>query len=384
MIDNTRLHLQQILESNSFHVLFCFLSSLCCLLPLFLSSPSNFEEKPLRAALSSSTSGYTFSSVATITLVIPLFFDLLLDLLAIYIDASRNKIRKKLNPTKSETAKFTFLNISERFLILIGLTISPMVAFLPKSTENLAFIYLCCNKCQLNLVGGTLVLSLCRYNKEYWTVRSTLLSLLSFGVGLIGSPFIDNVYAAENPVMKLVILIDLSTFVLTIGPAFVFMINSSRWLILVYFKAYYLRRYLMCSSKLQPDIETRKGDRKDKAGSDHIFFPMVYTLCGMILVLLVLAIIGSSARVSEYDSMNLLQLTIPFLVFITLITTLSMRVVKFEVVQGLVSVYFHHIICQYYHCSWYILNSILSFLLFFIFDEIQLLCCFPRNLVCAD
>lgn len=338
------MHARQILESNSFHVIFCFLSGLCCLLPLFLHSRSNFEKKPLRSALSSSTSGYTYSSVATITLVIPLFFDLFLDLVAVSIDASTSKRRRKLKPKVPETLKFTFLNISERFLILIGLTISPMVAFLPKSTENLAFIYLCCNKCQLNLVGGTLALSLCRYDKKYWSVRSTLLSLISFSIGLVVSPFIDNIYAAEDPVLLYVLLIDTGTFILTIAPAFIFMLNSSRWLLLVYFEATYLNRYLMCSSKLQLDTDVLAASRKKNSETDHTFFPMVYTMCGMILVLLVLAIIGSSARVSEYNSMNLLQLTIPFLVFIILITTLSMRVVKYEVVQGLVSCNFYPIL----------------------------------------
>ena len=352
------------------------------MLPILLQFPSNLEKSILRSSLSSSHE-FTYICVAIIALVIPLLFDLLLDLLTMSVDASRSAHRKKIKAAVKETATFNFLNEAERFLILLGFITISLVGFLSKSTHNLALIYICCNKCQFILTGGAIAISFCRYDKEYWSVKTTLISLFLCGFGLAGSPYIDNIYAGENPVSFTTLVMDSLIYYLSVTPCLLFLFNCFRWLIIAYFKATSWRRILMCS-KVQVQSPVALQTSHGTNAQDHTFFPMVYTFCSVAITVMTISIAASSARVDQYTTVNLLENTIPFLLFIILITTLSMRVVKFEVVQGLVSVYFHHIICQYYHCSRYILNSILSFLLFFIFDEIQLLCCFPRNLVCAD
>ena len=321
-----------ILESNLFHTLYCLLSGLSCLLPIGLRVPSNFEKSALRDSLSSSPQ-FTYTCVASIALVIPLYFDILLDFIYGSTHASSSGQSKKL---KNSSITFTFLNVPERLLILMGMTILPLVAFLPSDTQNLALIYMCCNKCQQNLMGGSIVLSLSRYNKEFWSVKSTLLSLVVFSFGLIGTAFLDNDYLAESPPRPSIATIDRFAFFCIVIPCLVFIFNSSRWLIVVYCRAHTWKKVLMCTSKTQLSPETQPTMNGSQV-SDHTFYPMVYTLFGMTLVVLLCTIYGTSGRYEDYSKNDLIQANIPFLVFIAAISTLSMRMVKSEVVQGLVS-----------------------------------------------
>ena len=357
-------NLLETIESHSSQTLFCFICGLCCLIPAFLES--NLEEKPLRHTLSS-TNSFVYTSVASISAVIPLFFDAVLDLFACLRSSHRlknvgSKVQK--NHTVKTTNRFTFLNISERLMILMGVVVLPVVTFLPHSTRNLALIFLCCNKCQQVWVGATLGLSLSRYDKEYWSIRCTVLSLLSLNIGLTITPFIDNLYAANDSPSKIVTIIDTLALLLTVAPCLVFMFNSSRWLIIVYFKAYSWKRFLMCrraTLPLEPEIKSR--DVSDANENDHTFFPMVYTVSGFFVIGVLLILIASSSRISDYNERDLVLNQFPFLLFIIVLSTLSMRMVKYEVVQGLVSAAYHNLL----------------FLLFYIIPFFPL---FPRSSPC--
>ena len=324
--------IRAILESNLLHTLYCLLSGLSCLLPIALRLPSNLEKSPLRDSLSSSPQ-FTYTCVASIALVIPLYFDILLDF--IYGSSHATSTRQKENLQK-DSITFTFLNVPEKLLILMGMTILPLVALLPPDTQNLALIYVCCTKCQQNLMGGSILLSLSRYNKEFWSVKSTLLSLVVYSFGLIGSAFLNNIYLAETPPPPSIVLIDNLAFVCIVIPCLVFVLNSGRWVIIVYCRAHTWKNILMCTSKTQLLPEPQPTIHGSQT-SDHTFYPMVYTLFGMTLVLMLCIIYGTSGRFENYTKNNLLQANIPFLVFIVAISNLSMRMLKSEVVQGLVS-----------------------------------------------
>jgi hypothetical protein len=313
------------LNSNSFHVSCCFISGLCCLLPLCLGIQSHLEDRPLRTALGSSNQFY-FTSVASIALVIPLFLDVLFDIgnLAMSADSQSSKSRG------NRTARYNFLNVFERLIILLGIVIQPLVVLVPPNTSNLALIFVCCNKCQQNWVGGTIALSLRRYDKEYFSNTFTITSLVAFSIGLIGSTFTDNDYA-QKPVEKSVSFLDSLAFILTVIPCVFFFFNSSRWLILVYCRATKWSKFLFFYSKTRPpEITASTGS------GDHTFFPMAYTLCGMLVLLLQCVLMGTSSRVENFTETNLFQSNLAFLVFVILVSTLSLRMVKFEVVQGLV------------------------------------------------
>ena len=326
MIRNGSANSTPLLNTNTFHVVFSLLTGLCCFVPLCMGVTSPLEERPLRDALQKG-SGFTYSCIAAVALVIPLFIDLLID---IGYDIATVVVK----PSGKITARFNFLNKNERFLFLLGIAVLPLLIFVPKSTPNLALIYICCNKCQQTWIGGTVALSLCRYDKQYFSDKSTWASLILFAIAMIGSTFIDNLYAIKPPAQHIAIL-DMGTFIISAIPCLLFLFNSSRWLILAHYRAIQWTNVLFFYSKsrqIHPSAATSIS-----ANSDHTFFPMIYTLIGMIVLVLLSILIGTSSRIEDYSEMNLVQGNLPFLVFVISVTILSMRMVKFEVIQGLVS-----------------------------------------------
>jgi FtsH-binding integral membrane protein len=91
------------------------------------------------------------------------------------------------------------------------------------------------------------------------------------------------------------------------------------------------RRFLM----LPP--QNKDGEIASSNNHDHTFYPMIYNLCGITLVLLLVNVIAITSHVENYTPINLVQNNVPYILFVVCISTLSMRMVKFEVVQGLVS-----------------------------------------------
>ena len=320
---------------NLFHLLFCLISALCCFLPIVLQMPSNLESRPLLHSLLSSAE-FTYTCVAQIALLVPPIIDLILDILTESLNVSSN-LNKKLKPPSAEPNRFNFLTLQERTLMLIGFVLLSMVGFFPKHTSNLALLYVCIYRCQQIRIGGTVILSLCRYNKEYWSIRSTLISLVFYSLGLVASPFLENIIAGQIDPSRMLMTLDLLKQLCIAIPCINSMWNSVRWLILVYCRAHSWKRFLMCTSNKSPIVEEPSSPEKDPA-DPHTFFAMVYTLsamisCAITLVLLVTAM----PRLENYSGLNLWLANIPSMIFVIMMSTLSMRMMKFEVVQGLVS-----------------------------------------------
>jgi hypothetical protein len=318
----------KIFDSNNFYMIFCFISGLCCFLPLLLGIKSNLEDRPVRDSIGSSFE-FSYSSIASIALVIPLFIDVLFDILN-SVDQSPSAVKKRIK-SRSRDARYKFLNITERIMILLGVAVLPMVVFVPTTNPNLALIYVCCCKCQLSWVGGTLSLSLRRYNKEYFPNSFAFIALLNLGFGLVAGAFIDNIYAVE-PISQFIYFLDKVAYGLTLIPCLTFICYSSRWIFLVHHGPSKWDDILFCYSKFRP-----RRHANPPLTLEHTFFPMVYTFCGTVVIVLLIVLFTIAPRIENYNHTSLLLTNLPFLVFILLVSILSMRMVKFEVVQGLVS-----------------------------------------------
>ena len=313
-------------------ILFCLTSGLMCLLPLWLQVSSNLEMDSLRVSLSSSPA-FSFCCASSIALTIPHFFDVLFDLRTMSFDAKSNA-QNKLSTVG--TVKFTSLNIPERVLFLLGMVILPTVAFLPPSTDNLGLIYLCFSNCQLNLVGATVLMCLCRYDKEYWSERSTSISVFCFGFGLVSSTFVFNSYAGETSPSLLLYAIYTLCYIIQLVPVLVFLVNCGRWLIIVHGKAHSWKGLLMCGSNVHPLVESEASTVRDTP--KHTFFPMVYTVSIICIAIISTTVFVASPRVELYTTSDLLMNTVPYILFLISLSTLSMRMAKFEVVEALVSI----------------------------------------------
>ena len=320
--------------SNSIQICFCFLCALMCLLPVYLHIPSNIEVKPLRESLSD-VKWFTFCCAVSISLIVPLFLDVILDIAVMFASATSSVKMKKQKSVVKNAVGFTFLNIPERLLILVGTIMVPMVGFLPKNTANLALTYICCNNCQQNLVGGTMIISLCRYDKNYWSVRSTWISLIFFGSGLICGSFISNIYAAESTPNQVILILDSCSYFLSLVPCLIFILNSLRWLIVVYFGVKSCKRTIFWSSDAQNIADPEVMRLSD--APDHNFFPMIFVTGALFIILGFFCLLSRAPRPEDFDPISLTLNSTPYVCFLILVSILTMRMVKFEVVQGLVS-----------------------------------------------
>ena len=317
---------------DALQILYCLTSGLICLLPIWLQISSNLEMDSLRVSLCSSHA-FKYCCASGIALTIPHFLDVLFDLCTMSFDAKSSAQDKH---STIGSVKFTCLNIPERLLFLLGMVILPTVAFLPPSTDNLGLIYLCFSSCQQNLVGATVLLCLSRYDKEYWSRRSTSISVFCFGFGLASSTFVFNKYAGETSPSQLLFAIYILCYVLQLTPVLIFLVNSGRWLIIVYCRAHSWKRLLMCGSNVHPLIESEASTIRDTP--KHTFFPMVYTVSLICISISLITVVAAAPQVEFYTASDLLQNTVPYILFLIAISTLSMRMAKFEVVEALVSI----------------------------------------------
>jgi hypothetical protein len=311
-------YIDQVLSSNLLHVLICCLGGLCCFLPLFGDTPSYLEDTTLKRSLTRGT--FRDSSVASLALASPLALDILMDVGISLV----KKIR--VIPTEPLTPQ-TCLNNVEKTLCLVGIIVVPITAFVP-DYDNLALVFVCCNKCQSFVVGATVMTSICRCNRNRWTVISTLTFLLLLIFAQITSTFSLNtsVSSKNNAVNNnLVSAADICTMM-----AVSLMLLCS------------VQSLFTLSCQAYNDIKTVKLIRPNETGSErhsrnYVFFSICWLAIFIVGVVFLIAISQSYGSIIHFNETALLLNSITYLSFELAITILTMRMVKFDVVKGLVS-----------------------------------------------
>lgn len=297
------------LTTNVIQVLICYLGGFFCLIPIYLQPISNLEDSLLRDSLTSV--GFRYSSVATLALVIPVFFDTLTDLVF-------NHYQRGKQNTGNSVVSEGFLNTLEKVLFLSGIVVLPITAFFPESTTNWAFIYVCCNKCQLTFVGGAVIISLSRYNNKCWTNKATYLAVIMLSLGNSLASNIDNPKEVGQKVDYYVAVI---SYVIPALASFIFLSSAFRWYIGP------LRRKL-CAISNDPSLFEEKT---------CFFFPLVYITMSVMCILTIGVLSGAYNTLRIYDGTALLVNNLIYFAYVLFIIFISMRMSKLEVVQGLVS-----------------------------------------------
>lgn len=277
------------------------LGGFLCLIPLYYHPLSILEESLLRDSLTSN--GYRYSSVATFALVIPVLCDITMDLVF------------KSNIAKA-SVKEGFLNNIEKLLFLSGIVILPVVAFLPKTTTNWAFIYLCCKGCHQIMIFGSVCISLNRYDKKCWTDRATYVIIITLVAGNV-------IYCNIND-LEMKLDIQITNFYESLS-------NTAHALLITAAVIYILCAFRYVGRNLCPYVFN-----KAKLKSE-LYFPLVYiTMTALFLVLTLFTKLVYN-DIKNYDAVALLLNNLINFAYVLFITLLSMRMVKSEVVQGLVS-----------------------------------------------
>jgi hypothetical protein len=326
--------------SNKIHVVICFVGSLLCLLPLFTETSSNLESSALRSAISSQISREIAS--ATLALTLPLVIDLATE--TFYI--SRNTDNSVITKVR---VGFTLLNNIERAALLCGMAVVPVCSLFPNDTSNLALIYICCQKCQLVLIVGAVMISLCRHNKKYWTVKGTSFSLICLVVGSILQAATDNMDMTSEFKTPRTTASRLSSILIILAVA------SHIWLNAFWLYAHYFHLFAAFRRKLnlgepssasasapghdvipttltQPD-----SDGKITSPSQQVFISITAST-----VLILLSVANSDVAVKGANELHFRNSV--FLLYILLVSYVSIRMMRNEVVQGLVSSFIYSLI----------------------------------------
>lgn len=301
------------LNSSNFHVFLCLLGGLCCFLPLLTGASSSIGESILNRSL---TSGFYFrdSSVALLALAVPLMADVGIDLFIGIVKGGRNSSDDATRPKSLPT------NI-QKFACLVGLVVVPMTVYVPEHHSNRALIYICCNKCRTFMVGSIIMISLCQYNKKYWSVRSTLLFVALLSFGQITSVFTENSGIVNER-------ISISAKVTSLLAAMILFISCFRCLYEVIYNDYRL-------AKLEKQILSNAT-----GSARHSLSHVLIGISSVVLFIVMIALIfTNSVRyriMSKFNEAALLQSNIAYLIFELTVTIMTMRMIKFDVVRGLV------------------------------------------------
>jgi hypothetical protein len=300
----------QIVNSNLTHVLICFAGGLLSFLPLVIGLKSNLEDSTLKNSLSS---GYYFrdSSMASLALAIPISIDIVLDVTTLFA-----KKRKICGPESQMC-----LNNIEKCLLLIGITSIPLTSFLPYDLPNIGLVFFCCQKFQLVIVAGIVMTSLCRNNKKFWTAPSTITFLIILGSATSMSIFARNA-SLSRPDDRVRQGLNLACVFTSLAPICYLIYCNIRWLTDV------IRTERKCS----PHVTGM-----DRKSDSHIFFTTIWVITTLIGMILQALIHGVYLNVDHFDSKALLMNNLIFLCFELSITVFLMRVVKSDVLHGLVS-----------------------------------------------
>ena len=295
----------------------CLLGGLFCFVPLIAGPLNDFSASNLPVGLRSQRSRDL--AVASVTFATPIFFGILIDMITFFFMRVKSK---KIRPHVGQE----LLNTQER----LGLTGAILVVAIPSLLQidipNIVNVWMCLRNCRLTVMGGIISISLCRYDKNFWTISRTCLSLvLLAAASVIGACAINMQSLDGSPAATVV-----ASLILFIGVAN-FLSCSIRWFLSVSPKIY-RRVILVWWSK----NDTVLDNSRTSECWQHLLFPLFYvTSISVASIVLIpsIAIHPSSKSIEDYlflDSVGI----IAFLLFLMYI---SDRMTKVDVIEGLVS-----------------------------------------------
>ena len=312
------------ISTNALQLIICIISGICCLLPLATSPKSNLEGSLLRASLPAQL--HRESAIAVITLIVPLLLDITTDILSSFFAKARDaEVKKK--------SKLALLNNMEHLIFLCGTAVIPFAAFIPSSNDNWAYIYISCRQCQLVLTGGAITISLCRYDEKHWPVRATYVVLVCLLIASTIGAFTNN-YLMENPPSKTVQTLQSVSYYIFLIAAVVFTFCSLRWLWETVPK---LMPQSDCfSTVVAKHISKERGTTSDISKQSYLF-PVVYVVTSVSICPVLFLLSNIYSNCLDYDTRALFFHNLIFFVYLLLITYGSTRMMKYEIVKGLVS-----------------------------------------------
>lgn len=302
------------MTSNFVQILTCFCGAFLCLIPLGTTPMTDFQDTPLRIALTSQR--FRDPAVAAAALTVPIFLDIATEALAIIFSMNKSKKIQMI-------VKGPLLNTGERLLLGLGILSIPITAFLPPDMPNLVNVYFCLRRSRTLLVAGAVVISLCRYDNNFWTVRKTNAVLVLLIIGTFFHAFADNSSLADAAFVAHYVASASYTVVAVIVCS-----CNVIWLYSVYPKLFRRLVFLFTANRYE--------SLRNENAYTHLLFPFLYSTFTTATAT-ILALTSKQFRGAERLNVdNHFFHIIAFVVYLLFIMYLSERMMKYEVVQGLV------------------------------------------------
>ena len=307
------------ISTNVCQTIVCICGGLCCLLPLLVQPTSYLEESRLRRSLSALS--HRDSAVAVLALIAPILLDIGTEVINSFFGEAKVKSQKKE----------VVLNNMEQLVFLCGTAIVPITVFIPEP-QNWAYIYLCCKQCQFVLSGGAIAISLCRYDKKYYPVRIVNIMLGLLTIASIMGAFTNN-YILIEPLSQTVRSVQTASYGMLFTCSAIFSCCSARWL---YKSLPILLRRSKILRRLKLFVRVMPTQTSYKA-NETLFFPVVYVVTSVLATLYILVLANYYSATANYTVTSLFFHNLAFFFYVLLITYGSTRMMKQEIVRGLVS-----------------------------------------------
>jgi hypothetical protein len=322
----------KVLSSNKFHIYLSLLASFTPFIPLLTMSHSNVEG----AGSLVTTMGSEYfrgSSAAAISLAAPIMFDALIDWLENLNHAGGRKINAAIeSKTKvlgGDDGKSSLLNFSEKLIFIYGVVIVPILAFLPEGTPNLGILYVCCSKSQIAAVGCIFMTSMCRLERKYFPVLSTLLMIVIMIIALPLETYAENGVAGSAEDSEQ--LNNYYQVLINVGFYFTYLSG-----VIVLFCCIRLTVNAV-RVRFGPDYQRSNLSEETRNNRDRIYLSVCYCFACIICLVIFSVVAGTTSYVYDLHPAQILGLNVAFISFELSVLLLQMRIVKLEVLRGLVS-----------------------------------------------
>ena len=313
----------QTFVSYSFKYHLIWVSGLLAFLPLFMNVSGNVEASIVAASLRNGSMYYE-SSILLVGFIGILAIDLSMDVYTSWFGD------KMMNEKKAKFMVQRMTN-AEKFLLLLGLLIQPIVAFLPRTIPNLAAIWLCCQRCRNVVVYGTIFMSWCRLYPDMWSPSSTSVALVIGDAGMLLLNFAqffmcDPSVSIQSIGNKIYVI---GQVLLYFSVAY-FMIKALVWL-------YRAGRKLLRSSIVTKETFTTNklpmATDKDK-DNDESIYSFGYILFTWISLFLILVTVGGSNSL-QLSPTGMLQNNIAYIITELSFINFHLRQVQYEAIINL-------------------------------------------------
>lgn len=301
------------MTTNFIQIMLCFIGGICCFIPLRLDSLTDYADSMRRETLTSSRS--RDSAIAASALTLPIFLEIITEIIT-SVSAKSEKVEMHV--------KQALLNTRERFVLACGILSISVTAFLPTDSPHLVNIYLCMNNCRLTFVGGAVIISLCRCDPNFWSQRKTYVALVLLVSSTVTGAFADN-WSCYG---KSATWHDIAFMLFMLALAILFYCNVL-WLFSMFPQLISgIRNY---SRNMQ--LEGMESLKK------FPIFPFLYVLT-VTLATIVLVVTRRTYPENERRNADaLFYHNLGFNTYLLFIMYISERQTKFEVIQGLVSIF---------------------------------------------